>query len=127
MIFAGKYYISSTHEEESDADVTLLAQSLRAAAAFPHVKFILLSSIEVYGKTSGRADESAERAAVSERVWHTALYVIRMRDFQYAENLETTGFLGRSTHHGVPVRTTCFLLILYRPISKKLANPMCRL
>lgn len=67
MIFAGKYYISSTHEEESDADVTLLAQSLRAAAAFPHVKFILLSSIEVYGKTSGRADESAERAAVSER------------------------------------------------------------
>lgn len=60
-------------------------------------------------------------------VWHTALYVIRMRDFQYAENLETTGFLGRSTHHGVPVRTTCFLLILYRPISKKLANPMCRL
>lgn len=67
MIFAGKYYISSTHEEESDADVTLLAQSLRAASAFPHVKFILLSSIEVYGKTSGRADESAERAAVSER------------------------------------------------------------
>ena len=67
VIFAGKYYISSAHEEESDADVTLLAQSLRAAAAFPHVKFILLSSIEVYGKTSGRADEFAERAAVSER------------------------------------------------------------
>ena len=60
-------------------------------------------------------------------VWHTALYVIRMRDFQYAKNLETTGFFGRSTRHGVPARTTCFLLILYRPISKKLANPMCRL
>lgn len=34
VIFAGKYYISSTHEEESDADVTLLAQSLRALPRF---------------------------------------------------------------------------------------------
>ncbi len=68
VIFAGNHYISSVHEEESDADVTLLAQSLRTAAAFPHgVKFILLSSIEVYGNTEGKADESTECAAVSER------------------------------------------------------------
>ena len=67
VIFAGNHYISSTHEEESDEDVTLLAQSLRAAASFPQVKFVLLSSIEVYGNTGGRADESAKLAAVSER------------------------------------------------------------
>lgn len=30
-------------------------------------------------------------------VWHTTLYVIRMRDFQYARNLATTGFFERST------------------------------
>ena len=67
VIFAGNHYIGGAHEEESDEDVTLLARSLRTVAAFPHVKFILLSSIEVYGNTGGKADESAERAAVSER------------------------------------------------------------
>ena len=67
VIFAGNNYISSIHGEESDEDVTQLARSLRAVAAFPHVKFILLSSIEVYGDTRGKADESAECMAVSER------------------------------------------------------------
>lgn len=67
VIFAGNHYISSPHEEESDEDVTLLARSLRAAASFPQVKFILLSSIEVYGHTGDMADETAELAAVSER------------------------------------------------------------
>lgn len=67
VIFAGNDYISSAQGEETDADVTLLAQSLRAAAAFPEVKFVLLSSTEVYGNTGERADESAERAAVSDR------------------------------------------------------------
>ena len=67
VIFAGNDYMSSADREGSDEDVTLLAQSLRAAAAFPQVKFILLSSTEVYGNTNGRADESAEHAAVSER------------------------------------------------------------
>ncbi len=67
VIFAGNHYISGVRGEESDEDVTLLARSLRAAAAFPQVKFILLSSTEVYGNTQGRADESAERAAVGER------------------------------------------------------------
>lgn len=67
VIFAGNHYICSTREEESDEDVTLLTRSLRSAAQFPQVKFILLSSIEVYGNTGSWADESAELAAVSER------------------------------------------------------------
>lgn len=67
VIFAGNDYISGAHGEESEEDVTLLARSLRAAAAFPQVKFILLSSTEVYGNTEGKADESAPCAAVSER------------------------------------------------------------
>lgn len=67
VIFAGNDYISGAHGEESEEDVTLLARSLRAAAAFPQVKFILLSSTEVYGNTEEKADESARCAAVSER------------------------------------------------------------
>lgn len=68
VIFAGNNYISSAHGEESDEDVTLLARSLRAVASLPHVKFILLSSIEVNGDTGGRGnDELTERAAASER------------------------------------------------------------
>ncbi len=67
VIFAGNHYMSGAHEEESDKDVTLLAQSLRTAVAFPQVKFILLSSTEVYGNTGGKAAETAECAAVSER------------------------------------------------------------
>ncbi|MCI8293186.1 MAG: NAD(P)-dependent oxidoreductase [Hespellia sp.] len=69
IIFAGKYYINSAHEAEADEDMTLLARSLRTAAALLHTKFILLSSIEVYGNTvkNGKADESWECAAASER------------------------------------------------------------
>ena len=67
VIFAGNSYIGAAREEDSDGDVALLARTLRTAAAFPQVRFILLSSTEVYGNTRGRADESAERAAVSER------------------------------------------------------------
>ncbi len=67
VIFAGNFYISSAHGAETDEDVTLLARSLRAAAELPRVKFILLSSTEVYGNTVGKADESARCDAVSER------------------------------------------------------------
>lgn len=67
VVFAGNHYINSVLESESDDDMTLLVRSLRTAAAFPQVKFILLSSTEVYGNTVGRANESAECAAVSER------------------------------------------------------------
>ncbi len=67
VIFAGNSYIDSAREEESDEDVALLARTLRTAAAFPGVRFLLLSSTEVYGNTEGRASESAECAAVSER------------------------------------------------------------
>ena len=67
VIFAGKHYISCSHEDEADEDVALLARSLRTAAGFPDVRFILLSSTEVYGNTQGEADESAELAAAGER------------------------------------------------------------
>lgn len=68
VIFAGNHYIGNAYDEESDEDVTLLARSLRAAAALPDVKFILLSSIEVNGDTGGRGnDELMERVAASER------------------------------------------------------------
>lgn len=67
VIFAGNHYISNAREEESDEDVTLLTRSLRAIAAFPQTRFILLSSIDVYGDIGEKADESAECAAVSER------------------------------------------------------------
>lgn len=67
VIFAGNSYIGSAREEESDEDVALLARTLRTAAAFPRVRFLLLSSTEVYGNTEGKVCESGECAAVSER------------------------------------------------------------
>lgn len=67
VVFAGNSYIGSAQEEESDEDVALLARTLRTAVMFPRVRFVLLSSTEVYGNTEGKADEHAERAAVSER------------------------------------------------------------
>lgn len=67
VIFAGKHYIDGIHGEESDEDITLLARSLRTVAAFSQVKFILLSSTEVYGNTDKNADESAKLVPVSER------------------------------------------------------------
>ena len=67
VIFAGNHYISGDCGEESDEDITLLARSLRTAAAFPQARFLLLSSTEVYGNTAEKAHESAECAAVSER------------------------------------------------------------
>lgn len=67
VIFAGKHYIGSAGEQETEEDVTLLSWSLRAVAAVQGVRFILLSSTEVYGNTREKAKESAECAAVSER------------------------------------------------------------
>lgn len=67
VIFAGNHYIRGVHAEQADEDVTLLARSLRTAAAFPQAKFILLSSTEVYGDTGEEADEFAELAAAGER------------------------------------------------------------
>ena len=67
VIFAGNHYIGGAGGEEAEEDMTLLSRSLRAAAAFPKVKFLLLSSIEVYGNTQGAADESAACAAAGER------------------------------------------------------------
>lgn len=67
IIFAGNHYLSGAGEDEAETDVTLLARSLRTAATLPQVKFILLSSVEVYGNVKEKADEFAERAASSER------------------------------------------------------------
>lgn len=52
VIFAGNDYISNVNGEESDEDVTMLAQALRAAASFPWVKFILLSSRDCFRQSS---------------------------------------------------------------------------
>lgn len=70
VIFAGDYYISSRYKEEVDEDLTLLAHSLRAVTTLSNVKFILLSSIEVYGNTAIKADESLTYSTVSERGIH---------------------------------------------------------
>lgn len=67
VIFAGNYYLSDSQGGESDEDVTHLSRTLRALADLPSVRFVLLSSTEVYGNAAVAADESAERAAVSER------------------------------------------------------------
>lgn len=67
VIFAGNHYISGSREGESDEDVTLLARSLRSVSIFPRVRFILLSSTEVYGNTVEKAEESAELTVTGER------------------------------------------------------------
>lgn len=67
VIFAGSSYLPALQDEEADEDVTRLARTLRAISDMPSVRFVLLSSTEVYGATEGLADEAAERAAVSER------------------------------------------------------------
>lgn len=70
VIYAGNYYISSGYKEEADEDITLLAHSLRAVNTLSNVKFILLSSIEVYGNTAVKADEYLTYSTVSERGIH---------------------------------------------------------
>lgn len=67
MIFAGPHYLYSKSEKESDENVTVLAASLRAATDIPNIKFILLSSTEVYGNTIGAAQESSPLATTSRR------------------------------------------------------------
>lgn len=67
VIFAGPHYLYSKNEKESDENVTVLAASLRAASDIPNVKFILLSSTEVYGDTVGAAQESAPLTTTSKR------------------------------------------------------------
>lgn len=67
IVFAGRHYLGGNYGDESDADVALLTQSLRVAADYPGMKFILLSSTEVYGSTSTPASEEAATAPVSER------------------------------------------------------------
>lgn len=66
VIFAGYNYEGEANRQ-ADSDVMLLARTLRAVAALPHVKFILLSSTDVYGNTNGKAPESAPGSGTSER------------------------------------------------------------
>lgn len=67
VIFAGSSYLPTLQDDEADEDVTRLARTLRAVSDMPSVRFVLLSSTEVYGATEGLADESAGRNAASER------------------------------------------------------------
>lgn len=70
VVFAGNDYLSEELNQEADDDVTLLAQTLRSLAPFPQVKFLLLSSTSVYGRTEEvckKANEAANPIAVNER------------------------------------------------------------
>ncbi len=66
VVFAGSHYLDGRTRGQSDAEVTLLAKSLRAVAGLPQVRFILLSSTAVYGNTQGAVDEGALLAAFDE-------------------------------------------------------------
>lgn len=67
VVFAGNHYMGVSSGEESDEDISLLARTLRATESLPDMKFVLLSSTEVYGNSDGAADESSPRAAVKEQ------------------------------------------------------------
>lgn len=66
VIFAGNHYLNSLFFEESDADITLLSRTLHALEN-KRMRFLLLSSTEVYGDTEGKTDESGALAPRSER------------------------------------------------------------
>lgn len=67
VIFAGNHYMDSDSDKEYHDDVVLLAQSLKVAAGFENLKFILLSSTDVYGDTVDKADELHEQAPATQR------------------------------------------------------------
>lgn len=67
VIFAGNYYMSGSSDEECDADVELLSRSLRVISGFEDVKFILLSSTDVYGYTVNKANEQQWQAPANAR------------------------------------------------------------
>lgn len=67
VIFAGEHYMSAAYLEAEERDVVLLSQLLRSLSEFPRTKVVLLSSVEVYGKTETPADEMHEICPVTRR------------------------------------------------------------
>lgn len=67
VIFAGAYFMDSVYQEEEEEDVTLLTRTLQIVSGMEGVRFLLLSSTEVYGSSVEKADEQQEALPVSER------------------------------------------------------------
>lgn len=67
VIFAGNHYMDSDPDKEYHDDVVLLAQSLKVAAGYENLKFILLSSTDVYGNTVETAGELQEQSPATQR------------------------------------------------------------
>ena len=57
VVYAGKSYMGSADENEAEADITLLARTLRVVAGQEGVRFVLLSSVAVYGASGESVDE----------------------------------------------------------------------
>lgn len=67
IIFAGKYYIERCSDDKSEEDILLLSRTLQTAVLLPNVKFILLSSTDVYGSSEENADMLNESDISSDR------------------------------------------------------------
>lgn len=57
VVYAGRGYMGSAGPDEQEADIALLARTLRVLAGQEGVRFILLSSVAVYGDAARHADE----------------------------------------------------------------------
>lgn len=91
ILFAGNYFFDNGPlPQGADEDITLLAQTLRVAATFSRVKVILLSSIEVYGNTGQKVNESAPCAPVSESGIHFVRKEQLLTLYRQLPNVEST-------------------------------------
>lgn len=91
VVFAGNHYLDvAPLPGESDADVALLASTLRAAAALSGVKVVLLSSTDVYGDTEIAASEQTPCAPVSERGMQFAREEQLLDLYRQHPNMEAT-------------------------------------
>lgn len=59
VVYAGKSYMGSEGENEAEADIALLARTLRVVAGQEGVRFVLLSSLSVYGDHGQNVDEQS--------------------------------------------------------------------
>ncbi len=67
VVFAGTFFMDCVYQEEEDADVTLLTRTLQILSDKKEVRFLLLSSAEVYGNADGNADERRAVMPAGER------------------------------------------------------------
>lgn len=67
VVFAGTYFMDCVYQEKEEEDVTLLTRTLQILSDRKDVRFLLLSSTEVYGKSAKKADEQQTVMPVGER------------------------------------------------------------